>query len=187
MRGSDVSEARVLVVYHSVEGQTERVAARIDEVLRDEDVEVVLARAADAPSPDGFDGVVAGGSIHASNHSRQLTGYLRDHHEALNALPAALFQVSLTSADESPEKMAEAGQYVSSLLDATGFDPDIVARFAGALAYTRYGYLKRKLMVRIAGKDGGDVDTSRDHDYTDWEAVEAFARDVAAYVRSEAG
>lgn len=182
-----MSGPRVLVVSHSVEGQTERIAARIGEVLRDQDVEVVLARAEDAPAPDGFDGVVAGGSIHAGSHSRQLTGYLRDHHAALNARAAALFQVSLTSADERPEKMAEAGRYVSELLEATGFDPDIVARFAGALAYTRYGYLKRKLMVRIAGKDGGDVDTSRDHDYTDWEAVDAFARDVAAYVRSEAG
>lgn len=177
-----MSQPRVLVVYHSVEGQTARIASRIVEVLAAQDLEVEAAEAASAPSPDGFAGVVAGGSIHAGQHSRQLTAYLTEHAEQLNALPAALFQVSLTSADETPEKQAEAGQYVANLLAATGFDPDIVARFAGALAYTRYGFFKRKLMVKIAGRDSGATDTSRDHDYTDWEAVELFARDVAAYV-----
>ena len=54
--------------------------------------------------------------------------------------------------------------------------------FAGALLYTRYGWVKRHLMRAIARHEGGDVDTSRDHDYTDWDAVEHFAGDVAAMV-----
>lgn len=179
-----MAATRVLLVYHSVEGQTERIAQRITEVLTESGIEVQLSQADHAPAPAGFNGVIAGGSIHAGSHSRQLIAYLTANASALNALPAALFQVSLTSADESPEKMAEAGQYVATLLEATGFDPDIVARFAGALAYTRYGYFKRKLMVKIAGRDSGDTDTSRDYEYTDWEAVEHFARDVASYVRA---
>jgi menaquinone-dependent protoporphyrinogen oxidase len=48
-------------------------------------------------------------------------------------------------------------------------------RFAGALKYTRYSWLKRMLMKHIAEKEGGDVDTSRDFEYTDWEQVTRFA------------
>lgn len=176
---------RVLIAYHSVEGQAARVAERIAAVLREEDLEVEAVAVGDAPSPAGFDGVVLGGSIHAGQHGRALLDYLRAHAEVLAARPAALFQVSLSAADERSEKAAEAERYVSELRAATGFDPGIVAQVAGALAYTRYGFLKRKLMIRVAGRELGDVDTARDHEYTDWEAVAAFARDVAAYVRSE--
>ena len=35
------------------------------------------------------------------------------------------------------------------LLDSTGFNPDIVAMFAGALVYTSYGWLKRHVMRAI--------------------------------------
>jgi menaquinone-dependent protoporphyrinogen oxidase len=177
-----MEQPRILVVYHSSEGQTASIADRIAEVLRDEGLAVDLATTDAAPGPSDHDAVVVGDSIHAGEHSRQLTGYVKQHVEALNAMPAALFQVSLTSADDSPESAAEAGALVAKLLDATGFDPDLVARFAGALAYTRYGWMKRRLMHQIMKKSGGETDTSTDHDYTDWSAVAQFARDVAAYV-----
>jgi menaquinone-dependent protoporphyrinogen oxidase len=32
-------------------------------------------------------------------------------------------------------------------------------------------------MRRIASRKGLDTDTSRDYDYTDWDAVDRFARD----------
>ena len=54
---------------------------------------------------------------------------------------------------------------------------DVVGLFAGALVYTRYGWLKRRIMRRIAEADGRDVDTSRDHEYTDWQAVREFTTD----------
>jgi menaquinone-dependent protoporphyrinogen oxidase len=33
-------------------------------------------------------------------------------------------------------------------------------------------------MRRIAAKEGGDTDTSRDYEYTDWPAVDRFASNV---------
>jgi menaquinone-dependent protoporphyrinogen oxidase len=39
-------------------------------------------------------------------------------------------------------------------------------------------------MVRIVRKAGGDTDTSRDYEYTDWEELRGFARDFVRLVRS---
>jgi menaquinone-dependent protoporphyrinogen oxidase len=50
---------------------------------------------------------------------------------------------------------------------------------AGALKYSRYPLPLRWLMKRIAAKAGGDTDTSRDYEYTDWAQVEAYARRLA--------
>jgi menaquinone-dependent protoporphyrinogen oxidase len=132
----------------------------------------------------GYDAVVAGGSIHAVHHSRQLVHYLAEHAAALNAMPAALFQVSLTSANPEKEHTAAAQGLVHELLGKTGFEPDMVALFAGALAYTQYGWFKRRVMRAFVRREGGETEMRRDYEYTDWDAVEQFARDVDALARS---
>ena len=83
---------------------------------------------------------------------------------------------------EHDEHTATAHGLVQELLDETGFSPDIVAMFAGALVYTQYGWFKRHLMRAIVKREGGDTDMSKDYEYTDWGAVDAFAHDVATLV-----
>jgi menaquinone-dependent protoporphyrinogen oxidase len=174
----------VLVVRHSPQGHTARVAARVAEVLREGGVVVDDVAAGTAPSPAGYDGVVLGDPVHYGRHSRVVRRYATVHHEALAATPSALFQLCLASAGEGPEPAAEAESYVQAFRDATGLAPDVVGTFAGALAYTRYGWLKRRLLRTIASRQGLSTDTSRDHDYTDWPAVDRFAGDVLALVRA---
>jgi menaquinone-dependent protoporphyrinogen oxidase len=50
---------------------------------------------------------------------------------------------------------------------------------AGALLYTQYGWLTRWFMKRIVTKAGGDTDTTRDYEYTDWNDLRTFAREFA--------
>jgi len=47
---------------------------------------------------------------------------------------------------------------------------------AGAILYTRYNWFICWAMKRIARKEGGSTDTTRDHDYTDWAQVTAYAQ-----------
>ena len=180
-----VTSPRVLVVFHTSEGQTAKIAERIASVLRERGVAVDVSEVEAAPAPEGYDGVVVGDSIHAVKHSRALIHYLEAHVVALNAMPCAAFQVSLTSANPDVEHTATAHALAQELFDRTGFDPDIVGLFAGALVYTQYGWLKRHVMRAIVKREGGDLDMSRDYDYTDWTAVEQFASDVDTLVRSD--
>ena len=53
------------------------------------------------------------------------------------------------------------------------------ATFAGGLLYREYGFLKRWMMKKIAREAGKDTDTSKNHEYTDWNAVDRF---VGAFV-----
>lgn len=53
-------------------------------------------------------------------------------------------------------------------------NPTRVELIAGALKYTQYNPLVRFIMRRIAATAGGDLDTSRDYEYTDWAAVDRF-------------
>ena len=71
--GTGDMHSRVLVVYHSVEGQAEKIACRIADDLQDRSIEVNVCVADAAPSPVGYHGVVVGDSIHAVHHSKALT------------------------------------------------------------------------------------------------------------------
>ena len=50
----------------------------------------------------------------------------------------------------------------------------VTKQVAGALPYTRYNWFIRLVMKRIAAKAGGDTDTTRDYEYTDWEDLRSF-------------
>ncbi len=62
----------------------------------------------------------------------------------------------------------------------TGWTPAITRHVAGALRYTEYDYFKRLIMRRIARQQGGDTDTSRDHEYTDWDDLTRFVDEFMA-------
>lgn len=169
----------VLLAYHSYEGQTSKIADRIASQLAASGFEADVLDANEAPPPLGYDAVILGDSIHLGEHSQSLTRFARRHAAELHKQPLALFQVSLTSATDDDEHSAKAHELLHGFTDETGIDPDIVALFAGSLAYTKYGWFKRRMMRRLVLSEIADAaDISHDHEFTDWEAVEAFAADV---------
>lgn len=180
--------ASFLVLYGTGEGQTATVADRIAETLADRGHEPTVSDAADLPAdldPAAFDAVLVGASVHYGKHQRETVSFVRQNREALAAKPTAFFQVSLASADESGR--VEAAGYVDSFVAETGWYPDRIGLFGGALRYSEYGFLKRLLMKQIAKRNFPDADRSRDTEFTDWAEVEAFAADVAAFVEGRLG
>ena len=71
-------------------------------------------------------------------------------------------------------KPQRARRFVETFLRQVGWRPQLTAAFAGALPYSKYAAWKRLLMIAFVGLAGGDTDTSRDYEYTDWEAVDRF-------------
>ena len=177
--------SRVLVCYGSSEGQTATVAERIADELSDRGHHVTLAHAKHAPdelSVSAYDGVVVGASIHFGKHQSFVADFVRDHRDELHRLPNAFFSVSLTAAQADPDSAFEARQYVEEFLEETAWEPDLTATFGGALRYREYGLMKRFVMKRIAGREGMDTDTSRDHEYTDWDEVATFVDEFVELV-----
>lgn len=181
-----MSKPRALVVFHTAEGQSEKIASAVATELWSRGVDADVWDTRIAPAPDGYQGVVVGDSIHAQHHSRQLRRYLSEHHDAIARLPLGLFQVSLTSATDDPQHTAAAQRLVDELEAEVDLHPDVVGLLAGRLAYTQYGWLKRRLMRWISRREGGDTDMSRDYEYTNWDAVQRFADDIAGVITQRA-
>ena len=172
---------RILILYATTEGQTGRIAERIARMLRDAGhaVETQPAHAGDDfLHPDNFDAVIVGASIHYGHHPAYVHALVRRRRSALEAKPSAFFSVSLSAGGRNP-KPAAARRYLEKFLRKTGWRPEQAVSFAGALQFSKYGAFKRLLMIVFVGLGGGDTDTSRDYEYTDWDEVDRFARSFA--------
>jgi len=173
--------SRALILYASTEGQTARIAERIAQKLRDEGHAAETLAACEVRAgleTDKYDGVIVGASIHYGRHPGYLRSLVRSQRASLEARPSAFFSVSLSGGGPRAKPKA-ARRYLEVFLRQTGWNPQQTATFAGALPFSKYGAFKRLLMIVFVGLGGGDTDTSRDYEYTDWDAVERFAETFA--------
>ena len=164
-----------LVYYGSSEGQTRKIAGRIAERLGARGIEVEVVESPAAVDPARFDAVIVGDSIHIGRYHRRVLKFIRAHRAVLAAKPSAFFSVCLAVNSKNAVDRERAHAFVDDMVASTGWTPGVSTSFAGALKYTHYGWLTRLVMKRIAAAEGGCTDTSRDHEYTDWATVLAFA------------
>jgi menaquinone-dependent protoporphyrinogen oxidase len=174
----------VLVLYASNHGHTAKIANGIAGAVRDSGMvaDVRDVHAASEVSPADYDGVIVGASIHVGHHQREIVDWAKEHAITLTGMPSAFFSVCLAGADDSDEARAAARKYIDDFADETGWTPRETTTFAGALQYLEYDFLTRTLIRLMMRHQGRPTDTSRDFDFTDWDAVDRFGHRFAATI-----
>lgn len=167
-----------LVLFGTTDGHTARIAHAAANCLRagGMHVDVLDARDAAFVSPSRFDAVLVLGSLHAKGYQRALTRWVKENARSLRRRPTAFISVCLGVLEHKPATDQHLVTIMQDFFRATGWTPDRRLIVAGALPYTRYGWLKKRIMRRIAAKAGGGTDITRDYDYTDWDAVAEFVQ-----------
>ena len=82
-------------------------------------------------------------------------------------------------------KPAIAQGYIDAFRQHTGWKPDEATSIAGALRYSRYGFFVKLMMKLIVAHAGGETDSSRDYEYTDWAVVDRFAEAFAERLQAQ--
>ena len=172
---------RALIAFASRYGQTERIALRIGKVLSDAGASVDFADLTRViPRLDGYELVIVAGGVYFGKHPRPLERFVHANRDALAKVESVLVSVSGSAATSAGMKDAE--QIVDALVRRTGWTPKRTLLAGGATSYTKYNFLVRWMMRRIAAAHGGATDTSRDYEFTYWPEVDEFAR---ALLRAE--
>jgi menaquinone-dependent protoporphyrinogen oxidase len=178
------------VFYATTEGQTERIAERIAEHFRERGLssEAISVGAPEAADVDWSRAraIVVGASLHGGRHQKEAARFIQMYRHRLNAGISAFFSVSLAAASTRLNEAEEARRIARTFVQQLGWHPSSLVCVAGRLAYTKYGLLKRWLMRAIARREGASTDTTRDHEYTDWQAVALFADRLVDSVRAGA-
>jgi menaquinone-dependent protoporphyrinogen oxidase len=135
----------------------------------------VVDASQEQPSLYDYDAVIVAAPVRGGAYPKAVQRWVDAHSAALNVRPTAFVSVCLGILQKSPTVDAELHRIVDTFLAATAWHPTVTKSVAGALLYTKYNWLIRWVMKRIAQDAGGDTDTSRDYEYTDWNDLRGFA------------
>lgn len=178
---------RALVLYSTEEGQTKKIARRISHRLSQQGIPNDRHHLTDHsanPALDAYDAVIVGASIHYCHYAPELADFLKDYKGFLNEIPSAFYSVSLGILSHEVTERAQLQQITDDYLLEIGWNPEIKRYFAGALAYSKYGWIKRHVMHWIMTSSGTDGDMSEDREFTAWQRVDEFADDFATFAKS---
>ena len=125
-------------------------------------------------------------SVHAGRYQKSVEKWVHAHAAALGRKPAAFVSVCLGVLQHDAKVERDLQAILDRFVAIAGWRPTAVKFVAGALPYTHYGWLRRLVMKRIVAKAGGDTDTSRDFEYTDWNDLRHFAVDFGLGLPSPA-
>lgn len=181
---------RILIVYGTSYGQTTKVVGRITRHLAQSGHQVTVWKGDELPehySLDGFEAILVAGSVLYGKHQPYLTEFVKRHARRLNILPSAFVSVCGAMAGKWERGPEEAQKYVTRFLEQTGWMPLIARSVAGGLPYTQYGWATRWIMRTISRATGRPTDTSRDWEFTDWDAVDRLAAEFEAELPVAAG
>lgn len=170
--------AEILFLYATREGQTRRVCEVIAQVAREAGRQVRLLDLGDPAAAQALAQsaqVIVGASIHYGRLPAAMYRFIQSNQAELEARPNAFFCLNLT-ARKPGKDTPQSSAYMRTFLKKSSWRPQRLAVFAGALFYTRYGWLDR-LMIRLIMKiTGGPTDPARDIEFTDWQKVRVIAQ-----------
>jgi menaquinone-dependent protoporphyrinogen oxidase len=161
----------VLILYSSTEGQSKKIAMFLQDELKESGNDVLVERVAKQIDPNLFDAVIITGSIHVGQYANDLADYVATFANSLNKIPSIFYSVSLSVTNKDSQVIQRLHEITRLFLTTTKWTPRVTEQVAGALLYTKYGFIKRMLIRSIMKKSGGDTNTSRDYEYTDLNAV----------------
>ncbi len=179
---------RILIVYGTSYGQTRKVVEFLAERVQQQSasVEVREAGRAGGVDPADFDATIVASSMQMGAYRPAVIRFVRRHLAGLTAKPSVFVSVSMAAANtlHRQQAMAELDKWLARFSAKGGWTPARVQHVAGALPYTRYNFVTRWIMRRIAEREGEATDTTRDHEYTDWQELARFADAFLASVKT---
>jgi menaquinone-dependent protoporphyrinogen oxidase len=172
--------AEVLIVYSTTDGHTLKICRRLQQVVEAQDHQVRLVSIDDVEPRDlaGPDKLVVGASIRYGKHNPKVYRFIEDNARVLESKPNAFFSVNVVA--RKPEKRGpDTNPYVKKFLKQIAWKPGKVAVFAGKIDYPRYSLMDRSIIRLIMWLTKGPTDPSTVIEFTDWEQVDAFGRDIS--------
>lgn len=187
----------ILVIYATREGHTRHIAEHVAAALEAQQRSIALIDAAHIPERlllTQYSAVIVYASLHLWKHEPEMVKFVKGHLAELQRIPGMFLSVSLeevTAEDATapPEKRAAAETNVKRTIDRflteTGWHPLHVAAVAGALMFSKYNFITRFVMKRIAEKAGKPVDTTRDYEFTDWTKLDRLIEELVRSIPIE--
>ncbi len=161
----------ILVTAASKHGATMEIAEAIGTALDGAGMAASVEAVDHVDSLAAYEAVVLGSGVYVGHWLEPARAFATRNAEALRSRPTWLF--SSGPIGDPPRPKAEDAVKVDELMATTGAREHRL--FGGRVDKHRLGFGERAVMLAVGAKDG---------DFRDWDAISAWAREIAAALRA---
>jgi menaquinone-dependent protoporphyrinogen oxidase len=165
-------EAKVLVTAGSKHGATAEIAGRIGSTLESEGCAVTVLAPEDVERVDGYDAIVLGSAVYAGHWTADAKDLA--NRVALLDDPPPVWLFSSGPVGDPPQPEEEPVD-VSTVMNQTGAREHHV--FAGKIDRSKLSFGEKAIVIAVRAAEG---------DFRDWDAIDAWARNIANALTMEA-
>ena len=166
---------KTLITYSTVDGQTKRISERLAKLATQSRVDVLPI--SNQINLDSYKTIIIGASIRYGKYRKEVYSFVEDNIQILNMKENAFFSVNVVA--RKPEKSTpNTNPYLKKFLSNIKWEPKNLGVFAGKIEYPKYKFIDKYAIKFIMWITKGPTDTSKTYEFTNWQAVEDFARDL---------
>ena len=166
--------SKIAMIYSTTDGQTKTIFDYLKGDLKCSHT-VDLSPVSKAYQLDliNFDKVVLGASVRYGKHKPEVFKFVNSTREILAKKETFFFSVNVV-ARKSEKSTPSTNPYMIKFLQQSKWKPDHTEVFAGRVNYPVYSFFDRNIIRLIMYITKGPTDTSRCHEFTDWDNVKKF-------------
>ena len=180
---------KALVIYGTRYGTAAEIAEEISRIIKEEGVEVDLVDARGIKECDVslYDLVVVGSGIKMGKWTKKSLKFIKDNKSTLTEKKVALF-VSCGAANEEDTRAEGQEKYLDEVAAKNLVNPPVATGLFGSVydPNAKHGIvfnLTNRFIKKDLEKKG--LDTTKRHDYRDWESIRSWARGLADLLKNE--
>ncbi len=163
-----------IFIYSSSNGQS----LKICETLNEEKESLILnIDRINSVNLDNFDQIIIGASVKYGDHNKKIYNFVKNNKILLKRKKTVFFSVNAT-ARKSEKNTPNTNPYIIKFLKKTNWKPDHIGVFAGKIDFPNYNFLEKYIIKFIMWITNGPTDTTKTYEFTDWDAVKKFSREI---------
>ena len=164
-----------LIIYSTVDGQTKAICKRIAQFASETSIDVLPI--SNEIKLDSYKNIIIGASIRYGKYRNEVFDFIDKNIHILDSKVNAFFSVNVV-ARKSEKNSPTTNPYLIKFLGKTNWEPKNLGVFAGKIEYPKYNFIDKYAIKFIMWFTKGPTDTSQTYEFTNWEEVENFARDL---------
>ena len=169
----------VLIIYSSTDGHTIRICSHLSERLKRSGRNVRMCELSETSADDlnRTNMILIGAAIRYGKHKPQVYDFIASNREFLDSRLSGFFSVCLV-ARKANKNTPQTNPYFKKFLKRSGWQPDLMAVFAGKVNYPIYNWSDRLMIRFIMWITKGPTDPQTVKEFTDWQRVNDFAIEI---------
>ena len=164
-----------IFIYSSIDGQTLKICQRLHSKFNNSHI-----RNLDDVRDDelkNFDQIIIGAGVRYGDHSKKIYDFIKKNKDILVIKKTAFFSVNATARKEDKNNPLT-NPYIKKFLKKTNWKPNKINVFAGKINFPKYSFLDKYMIKLIMWITNGPTDTSKSHEFTNWEKVDEFSKEI---------